>query len=123
MYFLHTNCLHHFYVDDVRIASKNQEDLDKLLANLTSKNLIFTREGSFTDFLEIKSPQEINKVTITLTQKGLINKIKQIISENKGKILTPKFDIYPKSDKLCVCVEGWNITELVDEEIVEKIAK
>lgn len=77
MYFLHTNCLHHFYVDDVRIASKNQEDLDKLLANLTSKNLIFTREGSFTDFLGIKSPQDINKVTITLTQKGLINKIKQ----------------------------------------------
>jgi len=63
------------YVDDVGIAYKTVEDLDRLLGSLTEKGLTFTKEGSFTDFLGIKFSQDVDERTITLTQKGLINKV------------------------------------------------
>jgi hypothetical protein len=44
------------YVDDLGIAFSNQRgDLDKLFENLDAKGFSFTREGSFTDFLESTS--------------------------------------------------------------------
>lgn len=63
------------YVDDVGIAYANQSDLDNLLDNLTKKGLEFTREGTFTDFLGIKFVKDSINNTVTLTQKGLIQKI------------------------------------------------
>ena len=46
----------------------------------------------------------IEKIPEFVDKKELIIKVKEIISENKGKILTPKYDIYSKDDKLVVCV-------------------
>ena len=63
------------YVDDVGIAYKEQSDLDNLLDGLTKRGLEFTKEGTFTDFLGIKFVKDSVKNTVTLTQKGLIQKI------------------------------------------------
>ena len=63
------------YVDDVGIAYANQSDLDTLLTNLTKQGLEFTKEGTFTDFLGIKFVKDSVHNTVTLTQKGLIQKI------------------------------------------------
>ena len=63
------------YVDDVGIAYADQKDLDKRLDNLTKKGLEFTKEGTFTDFLGIKFVKDDVQNTLTLTQKGLIQKI------------------------------------------------
>ena len=63
------------YVDDVGIAFANQVDLDTLLDNLTKKGLEFTKEGTFTDFLGIKFVKDATNNTVTLTQKGLTQKI------------------------------------------------
>ena len=63
------------YVDDLGIAYSNADDLDKLFKALERKNLSFTREGSFTDFLGIKFTRDAMTGTLTLTQKGLIAKI------------------------------------------------
>ncbi|KAI2513070.1 hypothetical protein MHU86_1362 [Fragilaria crotonensis] len=65
------------YVDDLGIAYRDQNDLDKLFANLEAKNLSFTREGTFTDFLGINFTRDATNGTLTLTQKGLIQKIKE----------------------------------------------
>jgi hypothetical protein len=65
------------YVDDLGIAYSNKSDLDKLFGNLEVKGLNFTKEGSFTDFLGIKFEKDASKGTMTLTQKGLILKIKE----------------------------------------------
>ncbi|KAI2507770.1 hypothetical protein MHU86_6666 [Fragilaria crotonensis] len=65
------------YVDDLGIAYRDQSDLDKLFANLEAKNLSFTREGTFTDFLGINFTRDATNGTLTLTQKGLIQKIKE----------------------------------------------
>ena len=63
------------YVDDLGIAYSNKKDLEKLLQDLTNLGLEFTREGTFTDFLGIKFVKDEVKNTVTLTQKGLIQKI------------------------------------------------
>ena len=64
------------YVDDLGIAYSSKTDLDKLFGNLEVRGLNFTKEGSFTDFLGIKFKKDDVKGTLTLTQKGLIQKIK-----------------------------------------------
>ncbi|KAI2492247.1 hypothetical protein MHU86_22311 [Fragilaria crotonensis] len=63
------------YVDDLGIAYSNKKDLDKLFQDLTDLGLEFTREGTFTDFLGIKFVKDEVANTVTLTQKGLIQKI------------------------------------------------
>jgi hypothetical protein len=63
------------YVDDLGIAYANANDLEGLFKKLEGRSLAFTREGSFTDFLGIKFTRDIKSGTLTLTQKGLINKI------------------------------------------------
>ncbi|KAI2512657.1 hypothetical protein MHU86_1653 [Fragilaria crotonensis] len=65
------------YVDDLGIAYRDQNDLDKLFANLEAKGLAFTREGTFTDFLGINFTRDVVNGTLILTQKGLIQKIKE----------------------------------------------
>ena len=63
------------YVDDVGIAYTNESDLESLLTNLTKRGLQFTKEGTFTDFLGIKFVKDSINNTVTLTQRGLIQKI------------------------------------------------
>ena len=63
------------YVDDLGIAYSNKKDLEKLLQDLTNMGLEFTHEGTFTDFLGIKFVKDEANNTVTLTQKGLIQKI------------------------------------------------
>jgi hypothetical protein len=41
------------YVDNLRIAYCNKNELNKLFSNMESKGLNLTREGTFTDFLMI----------------------------------------------------------------------
>jgi Reverse transcriptase (RNA-dependent DNA polymerase) len=63
------------YVDDVGIAYAHESDLNKLLDGLEKRGLEFTREGTFTDFLGIKFVKDATNNTVTLTQKGLIQRI------------------------------------------------
>ena len=63
------------YVDDVGIAYADESDLTTLLTKLEKRGLQFTEEGTFTDFLGIKFVKDPVKNTITLTQRGLIQKI------------------------------------------------
>ena len=63
------------YVDDLGIAYNDKKDLDHLFSVLEKKGLDFTREGSFTAFLGIKFEKNATDGTLTLTQKGLIQKI------------------------------------------------
>jgi hypothetical protein len=63
------------YVDDAGLAVKDPADIDTLLANLRAKGFEMTRESSFEEFLGIKFTKDDETGTITLTQKGLINKI------------------------------------------------
>ncbi|KAI2500827.1 hypothetical protein MHU86_13613 [Fragilaria crotonensis] len=65
------------YVDDLGIAFSNQCDLDKLFANLDARGFSFTKEGTFTDFLGINFVKDAKTGTLTLTQKGLIQKIQE----------------------------------------------
>ena len=63
------------YVDDLGIAYSNKKDLNQLFKKLTERGLEFTREGTFADFLGIKFERDSTNNTVTLTQKGLIQKI------------------------------------------------
>ena len=63
------------YVDDVGIAYANESDLESLVTNLTKRGLQFTKEDTFTDFLGIKFVEDSINNTVTLTQRGLIQKI------------------------------------------------
>lgn len=47
--------------------------------------------------------------------------IKTIIQNNKGKILAPHFDIFVRQGQAVLLVDGWDVTELVEEEVIEKI--
>ena len=63
-----------FYVDDAGIAAKDQKDIDLLIKSLRNAGFELTVEGSFSEFLGIKFTENSNG-TITMTQKGLIDKI------------------------------------------------
>jgi hypothetical protein len=47
--------------------------------------------------------------------------MKEIIHQNKGKILCPTFDIHLHNGNCFILVDGWDINELVEEEVIEKI--
>ena len=40
---------------------------------------------------------------------------------NHGKVLAPEFDLFCTQDKAVILVDGWDVTELVEEEIMEKL--
>lgn len=48
-------------------------------------------------------------------------KVKKIIAENKGRILTPSLDVYYDNCQLLVLVDQWDVLELVEEEMIEKL--
>jgi hypothetical protein len=62
------------YCDDCGIGCKNPDDAEQLIKDLTDKGFNLTREGTFTEFLGIKFEKDKDNGTITLTQKGLIDK-------------------------------------------------
>lgn len=37
------------------------------------------------------------------------------MAESKGKILCPRFDVFIKGSKGILIVDGWDVTELVEE--------
>jgi hypothetical protein len=49
--------------------------------------------------------------------------MKEIIQSNKGKILCPKLDIYQRNGRCYILVDGWDINELIEEEMIEKMEK
>jgi len=57
------------------LAVKNPIDIDELLVNLRAKGFEMTRESTFAEFLGIKFIKNETTGAITLTQKGLINRI------------------------------------------------
>jgi hypothetical protein len=63
------------YVDDLGLASPNMSIIDEFVATLESKGFELTRESTFSEFLGIKLEHDKNKKTVTLTQRGLIQKI------------------------------------------------
>ena len=63
------------YVDDLGIAYCSDKELARFFKHLHDRGFEFTQEGTFTDFLGIKFVRDSDANTITLTQKGLIQKI------------------------------------------------
>ena len=55
---------------------------DNLFDTLTQKGFTFTKEGTFEAFLGIKFERNAENGTLTLTQKGLIQKIKEATGMN-----------------------------------------
>jgi len=44
-----------------------------------------------------------------------------ILLKNNAKILAPTFDIFYSDGKAVILVDSWDITELVEEEVIEKL--
>ena len=63
------------HVDDLGIVYSNEKHLQQLLQNLKNMSLEFTREGTLRAFLGIKFERDPVNNIISLTQKGLIQKI------------------------------------------------
>jgi len=47
--------------------------------------------------------------------------MKEIIQHSKGKILCPAYDIFLNKGNCFILVDGWDINELVEEEVIEKM--
>jgi hypothetical protein len=74
------------------IAAENPEDVEKLVSDLRSHGFKLTQEGSFSEFLGIKFLEcSEDEKTITMTQKGLIQKIITKASKMESK-LNPCFN-------------------------------
>jgi hypothetical protein len=63
------------YIDDASIAASQMKYIDDFLSELCRHKFDLTVEGSFTEYLGIKFDHDKTAGTITMTQKGLINKI------------------------------------------------
>jgi hypothetical protein len=63
------------YVDDVGAAAPSGDIIDNFVAELKSRGFELTKEGTFSEYLGIKFEEDKDAGTITLTQKGLIQKI------------------------------------------------
>jgi hypothetical protein len=69
------NLLIVLYVDDAGIAAPETRYIDDFIKELERRHFKLTREGTFSEFLGIKFTEDKVAGTITLTQKGLINKV------------------------------------------------
>jgi len=63
------------YVDDAGLAARNADDIDELINRLRKRGFELQREKTFSEYLGIKFEHNAQSGTITMTQKGLINKI------------------------------------------------
>ena len=103
-----------FYVDDAGIAAKDHKDIDSLIKSLHSAGFELTVEGSFTEFLGIKFTENKNG-TITLTQKGLIDKIikatgLELCNPNKTPTTQTALGIDPTGEPM---KEDWSYPSIV----------
>ena len=63
-----------FFCDDTGVAAKSESIVEELVNALIQKGFELSREASFSEFLGIKY-NELTDGSISMTQKGLINKI------------------------------------------------
>ena len=64
---------------------------------------------------------QISNIPEYIDEKKVYTKMKEIIQTSKGKILCPKLDVYLREGTCWVLVDGWDINELVEEEVMEKM--
>jgi Reverse transcriptase (RNA-dependent DNA polymerase) len=57
------------YVDNLGITYSSEKDLQRLLRHLKSRNLAFTRVGTFADFLGINFTHDMANNSVTLTRR------------------------------------------------------
>jgi hypothetical protein len=69
------NLLVVLYVDDAGIAAPTPDIIDTFVDELRKRHFKLTKEGTFSEFLGIKFSRNTEDGAITLTQRGLINKI------------------------------------------------
>ena len=63
------------FVDDCGIAYLHEKDVETLITNLRNRGFTLTREGDFTSFLGIKFERDEKAGMLTMTQRGLIDRI------------------------------------------------
>lgn len=63
----------------------------------------------------------IEKIPDYIGQQQLVEKVKTVLTKNNAKVLAPAFDIFHSGGSLVILVDSWDITELVEEEVMEKI--
>ena len=63
------------FVDDCGIAYLHEKNVETLITNLRNRGFALTREGDFTSFLGIKFERDEKAGTLTMTQRGLIDRI------------------------------------------------
>ena len=63
------------WVDDCGVCAPTMKLVDDLIERLKEKGLSLQKEGNFTDYLGINFVHDEKTKSITMTQKGLINKI------------------------------------------------
>ena len=71
---LKKNMLMVTFVDDCGIAYLHEKDVETLITNLRNRGFTLTREGDFTSFLGIKFERDEKAGTLTMTQRGLIDR-------------------------------------------------
>ena len=69
------NFLAIMYMDNVGAAAPSGDIIENFVADLKSRGFELTKEGTFSKYLGIKFKEDKDAGTITLTQKGLIQKI------------------------------------------------
>lgn len=60
----------------------------------------------------------LENLPLALPANEVRNKVISIIGENKGRILAPALDIYYEDGKLLALVDGWDVLELVEEDVI-----
>jgi hypothetical protein len=61
---------------------------------------------------------QISNIPDYFDKPTIFKKMKEIIQQNKGKILCPAFDIYLNDGNCFILVDGWDINELIEEEVI-----
>jgi RNase P protein component len=64
---------------------------------------------------------QVSNIPEYFDRNSIRHKMREIIQQNKGKILCPSFDIQISGSNCFLLVDGWDINELVEEEVIEKI--
>jgi len=63
----------------------------------------------------------ISNIPPYFNEQTVLSKIKEIVQLNKAKILSPAHDIFLKNGNCFILVDGWDINELIEEEVIEKM--
>lgn len=63
----------------------------------------------------------IQNIPTFISEKELRERLKSILVKNNAKVLAPSYDIFYSKGKAVILVDSWDITELVEEEVIEKL--